>query len=112
MTWGLSGNELLWLGTLGGVDVDRDGVCDVVVLEGGWDEPELVWVLSGRTGSVIRKDVGEPRTRLLDPHARCSDLARIGDVDGDGTLDYAYDLGGWKGGGAIVVRSGRTGARV
>lgn len=99
-------------GLLGGVDVDRDGVCDVLVLEGGWDEPELVWVLSGRTGSVIRKDVGEPRTRLLDPHARCSDLARIGDVDGDGTLDYAYDLGGWKGGGAIVVRSGRTGARV
>lgn len=98
-------------GVLGGIDVDRDGVPDVIVLESGWDRPERVWTFSGRTGAVLREDVGEPSS--IEPFPfRASAISDIGDVDRDGTHDYAYDRGEWRRGGSIVVRSSRTGARL
>lgn len=99
-------------GVLGGVDLDRDGAGDVFVLEGGWDGPECVWVFSGRTGGALRRDASLLADASEALRVRTMHMAWVGDVDADGTKDYAYDLGEWIVGGRIVIRSGRTGTKL
>lgn len=98
-------------GLLGEVDIDGDRIPDVLALENRWGEPERVWLFSGRTGEVLRTDIGDsPRDSVSRSCAR--ELTWVGDVDGDGEADYAYGLGEWHSGGRVVFRSGRTGARL
>ncbi|MBI5362105.1 MAG: VCBS repeat-containing protein [Planctomycetes bacterium] len=107
----LPGGDDFGRGLLGGVDVDRDGVPDVLALENRWGEPECVWVFSGRTGDMLRKDVGEPPRDSVSPSS-ARELTWVGDIDGDGVTDYAYGLGEWTSGGIVAFRYGKTGARL
>jgi hypothetical protein len=99
-------------GVLGGVDVDGDEVPDVLVLDGARNGPESVWVISGRTGAVLRRDAGRTLGKETRYEARTFAISWVGDVDHDGMSDYAYDLGRYDVGGRVHIRSTRTGERL
>jgi hypothetical protein len=68
-----------------GGDVDGDGVSDLLLGFPGFnDETGRVVIVSGRTGEVILKFSGTHAHDRLG-----SDLAFLGDVDGDGRDDFA-----------------------
>ncbi|TAJ18232.1 MAG: hypothetical protein EPO68_08250 [Planctomycetota bacterium] len=70
-----------------GGDVDRDGCPDVLVARPAFMFSDCVYTLSGRGGQLLRTD------RVPDGEHTAwhfgTDLAVIGDVDGDGVDDYA-----------------------
>ena len=97
-------------------DLDRDGVNDVIAAQSsttvnGLANVGRVWVLSGRTGAVIRTfDDPQPQT-----NGRFGSSAiGIGDVNGDGVPDLAigangHTVNGNAGQGRVYVFSGSDG---
>ena len=70
-------------------DVDLDGVPDLVVMMPAQGSPNGHWlqVVSGATGAQLRRiDLGAPMSESSYP---LSQLAALGDVDGDGRPDFA-----------------------
>lgn len=89
------------LGTLRG-DMDGDGVDDF--LRGGPSENSAggVFVHSGRTGQILRAGFGE----MFGDGLGIGRVTGCGDIDGDGTLDFAGSSGGFGGPGLVRVFSG------
>lgn len=86
-------------------DVDHDGVPDLLVSGGGdlyYSLRARVALFSGATGLLIREHVANSDTGSLGVS-----IAFAGDVDRDGTPDYAVAD---DGAGAVWVHSGATGA--
>ncbi len=89
----------------GGFDVDDDGVPDVYVA--GYHNPEAgtnagkAYVYSGATGEVLRTMTGVAAGQTLG-----YDAIQLGDVDGDGLIDYLLtgDQENGQAGTAYVVR--------
>ncbi len=77
-------------------DLDDDGTPDILVgtraqfVGPGVPEshPRAAWVISGRTGEVIRSHTGEDL-----PQRFGASVAAFGDVDGDGVPDYGVGTG-------------------
>lgn len=96
-----------------GGDVDRDGTADVLVSSVTTCFDERVWggacLFSGASGKLLRSHTGD--AMYGDPF---SALAWVGDVDGDGTADYACAAVPLEGtaliGSFVEVHSGATGA--
>lgn len=89
-------------------DVDGDGLGDYAVAQPTpSDYRGIVWVISGATGTEIRRHEGGPADLLG------TDLAAVGDVDGDGVQDLAAHAFNWLTPGVeieyILIWSGATG---
>jgi hypothetical protein len=78
---------------VGGVDIDQDGIPDVLVSDpgysvGGMTQVGRVDAISGATGQVIRSHVGLVTNQAL------AAFARVGDLDADGADDYVLGSAG------------------
>lgn len=111
-------NMQLGSGFVGLGDVDADGIADFAVADrsfihgGTLFSSGLVYVISGRDGSVIRSHEGAPASSQLFGMA----LAAL-DVDGDGVSDLAVGAPGHRvngrfGCGAVWIYSGIDGALI
>lgn len=100
-----------------GADINQDGHADVLVgapLKYGSAGAQFsgwVYGYSGKTGWQMRSHTGEEHSRLG------SQLAHVGDLDGDGAADYAvsapYHDDGNKGeAGVVRVYSGQDGSEI
>ena len=90
-------------------DVNRDGVPDLLIglPSTGSDFQHIpgdARVISGRNGEVIRRYAGK---KPLEFSGR--GVAAVGDLDRDGTPDYAISSNGAAGGGELRIYSGRKG---
>ncbi|MBL8843570.1 MAG: FG-GAP repeat protein, partial [Planctomycetes bacterium] len=95
-------------------DIDGDGFADVAVPaiyhgSGATDYRGAVYIYSGKDGALIWKNAG---TSANENYGYA--LARVGDVDGDGVVEFAIGAVGrqvngyWRGG--VEVWSGKSGA--
>ena len=94
----------------GGVDVDRDGIPDLLIMEQPYTDPEpgAVTLVSGKTGSLIR------RWTARGSHSADLDWARfVGDVDGDGVSDIGIlSMEPERHEAALTIYSGASGTAI
>jgi FG-GAP repeat len=82
-------------------DVNHDGAADAIIGEPGFDQG-TTWLLSGRTGRVMRSFDGQPGD------ANGYAIADAGDVNRDARPDVLIGAPAHTGGGMAYVYSGRT----
>lgn len=89
-------------------DLDGDGGDDVALGQpsAGGEDQGRVDVYSGRTGALLHSYIGE-----VDKGQTGRDVADVGDVNGDGTPDFAF-VSHFDIDGRVSIRSGRDGSEI
>ncbi len=111
---GPSAGDALGFSVLGGMDLDGDGVPDIVAgapsaAPGGRADAGSVLAFSGATGDLLYRSDGPEQGDELG-----YSLSAIQDIDGDGTTDLVVGApsaspGGRTDAGSVFIFSGRTG---
>ena len=117
---GVQGAELYVLrgpefkaGDLAGVgDITGDGCADFLTGDGGWGSSGVARLRSGKTGAIVREHHGEQPSMWMG-----TSVAGVGDLDLDGTPDYAvgaHDYTSLDGSsvGAVYAFSGTDGSQL
>jgi outer membrane protein assembly factor BamB len=110
---GTSGEEIwsrvtnAWCATPTAIEIDDDGVLDILLATGGLElpnrpqnerEPGRVWFLSGATGQELGSHVSDDGTEYYASTA-------VADLDGEGGLEVVFGSGGHEYGGDVMVLS-------